>query len=173
MLARVREPVVASFLETYWVRVMQRACLADGIGGKSWTESDNVVKHLLWSVMPKNTPEERQKLTNLIPALIRQINAGLDESGVSMEERKPFLNAFFELQTKALYGKTDDTTTSSSRSGAQPSPTPSAATAPSSRAPILGNVGRQVRCWGEPSATASLLSRPCGCPRGLALISQS
>lgn len=159
VLARVREPVVSSFLETYWVRVMQRACLADGIGGKSWTESDNVVKHLLWSVMPKNTPEERQKLTNLIPALIRQINAGLDESGVSMEERKPFLNAFFELQTKALYGKTDDTPTSSPRSGAQPSPTPSAATAPSSRAPILGNVGRQVHYWGEPSATASTSSR--------------
>ena len=159
VIARIREPVVAHFLETYWVRVMQRACLVEGVGGKSWTESDNVVKHLLWSVLPKNTAEERQKLTSLIPALIRQINAGLDELEVSVEERKPFLNTFFELQTKALYGKPDDATTSIPRSGAQPSPAPSATAAPPARALILGSVGRQVRYWGDPSAAASPPSR--------------
>ena len=159
VLERVHEPALGLFLETHWVRVMQKACLAEGVGGKTWSEKDSVIKHLLWSVLPKNTPDERLKLTNQIPALIRQINAGLDELGVSAEERKPFLNVCFELQTKALYGKPDGATISDAGDGVHSSPRSSAATESFSRTLVLGSAGRQVRYWGEASTMASNVPR--------------
>ena len=38
----------------------------------------------------------------MIPALLKRINAGLDSVKVSSEQRKPFLDACFELQTASL-----------------------------------------------------------------------
>ena len=104
-LARTGEPAFIEFLSVHWVRYMQNACLEEGIGGKTWKEGEATIDHLLWSIQPKQTPEERQKLTAVIPALVKRISAGLDAIGVSPEARKPFMNACFDLQTNALRGR--------------------------------------------------------------------
>ena len=104
-LARTGEPAFIEFFSVHWVRYMQNACLEEGVGGKTWKEGEATIDHLLWSIQPKQTPEERQKLTAVIPALVKRLSAGLDSIGVTQDARKPFMNACFDLQTNALRGR--------------------------------------------------------------------
>jgi len=151
-LARTREPAFVQFLSVHWVRLMQEASFAGGTGGDAWKESAAVIEQLLWSIQPKPTPEERQKLTSVIPALIRKINAGLDRIAVPADQRAPFLDACFALQTAALRGK------ALAETGATPPP----ASAPAADLPgafppvrILEKDGKRVQYLGRPNAPAS------------------
>lgn len=151
MLAQTREPAFVHFLSVHWVRVMQEACLAGGTGGDAWQEAAATIEQLLWSVQPKATPEERQQLTALIPVLIRKINAGLDRIAVPTEQRTPFLDACFTLQTAALRGKG----LAESGVGTAPPPAPSGehpGTFPPVR--ILEKDGKRVQYLGRPNRPA-------------------
>ena len=154
-LVRTREPAVVHFLSVHWVRVMQDSCLAGGTDGQAWKEGEAVVNHLLWSILPKRTPEERQKLTALIPALIRKINAGLDGIAVPAEQRKPFLDACFVLQTNALRGKPGEG--GATPPAYAPHATP-AASIPGTFPPvrILEREGKCVQYFGRPAQPAAV-----------------
>ena len=101
-LPRARAPEVASFLDRYWFRVMVAAAMEGGGEGKRWQEDGATGDELIWSVLPKQSAEERKRLASLASSLIRRIGAGLDAIGVSSTERAPFLNTLFDLQTAAL-----------------------------------------------------------------------
>lgn len=108
-LARTRSPEVASFLDRYWFRVMVAAALEGGGEGKRWHEDGATGEELIWSVLPKQSAEERKRLASLASSLIRRIGAGLDAIGVSSTERAPFLNILFDLQTAALRSQSQPT----------------------------------------------------------------
>ena len=93
------------FLAEQWRRVLVAAIQVDGGCGEHWQAAVDTASDLLWSVQPKAQAEERQKLAALIPALLRRLNAGLDSAAVPAAERTPFLDAFFELQTAVLRGR--------------------------------------------------------------------
>lgn len=102
LLVRPMPDAVREFLSTHWLRAMRRAYLEGGRSGQRWKDNDLSIRELLWSIEPKATAEERTRLMSLIPALIKRINAALDDTQVSAAERKPFLDACFELQTAAM-----------------------------------------------------------------------
>lgn len=100
-------PVVAHHVASFWQRILPLAGRDGGIDGPRWKEATATAEDLLWSIVPKQTPEERKQLVALIPTLIKRINGALDTLNVSREERTPFLNACFDLQTAALRGRPD------------------------------------------------------------------
>ena len=106
-LVKTAHPAVRKFLSEYWLRVMQEAFSDGGATGTLWKEYDAAIEQLLWSFEPKQTAEERKTLLSLIPSLLKRINAGLDRLGISSEERTPFLNTCFDLQTASLRSRPD------------------------------------------------------------------
>lgn len=52
-LARTSEPAIVDFLSAHWVRLMQDACLEEGMGGTTWKEGEATIEYLLWSIQPK------------------------------------------------------------------------------------------------------------------------
>ena len=143
-LAKTREPAFVEFLSVHWVRLMQNACLEEGIAGTAWKEGEATIASLLWSIQPKQTPDERQKLMAVIPALIKKITAGLDTIGVPEEARKPFMDACFALQTGALRGRPP-----TSAPPQTPTAPPKAAAVPQ-RVRILEQQGNVVQYLGQP-----------------------
>ena len=133
---RTAEPEILRFLSSHWLRFMQDAVLSGGREGSDWKDGENTIEALLWSIQPKPTPEERQKLTALIPALIKKLNAGLDRLGIHADDRKPFLDACFVLQTGALRGRPNSDTV--------PTATPTAAPPPA-HAPLAPDTPSQAR----------------------------
>ena len=118
-----------------------------GKNGGTWKDAESAIEYLLWSIRPKQTPEERQKLTAGIPALLKNINAWFDRIALPQDERKPFLDACFALQTAALRGRASE--------DGHPAPSP-ARPAPRAAEParprILEADGRQVLYHAEPAA---------------------
>ena len=106
-LAQCAEPTMRRFLTEHWLRIMQSAAASGGVSGTRWQEARKTIDELLWSILPKQTPEERKRLVALVPVLIKQLNAELDALQVSAEERAPFLDACFDLQTAALRNRAD------------------------------------------------------------------
>jgi len=147
-LAKTSEPAFVDFLSVHWVRLMQDACLEEGIGGEAWKNGETTIEYLLWSIQPKQTPEERQKLMTLIPALIKKITAGLDKLGVPQEARKSFMDACFALQTGALRGRP-------SGSAPPPPPAPPKVAGLPQRVRILEAQGNVVQYLGQPVRQAS------------------
>lgn len=99
---------VFRFFSQCWLRVMEMAYRADGSTGERWKSCESAAKDLLWSIQPKLSADERKELLLLIPTLLKRINAGLDLANISAEERKPFLDACFDLQTAALRNRSSD-----------------------------------------------------------------
>lgn len=97
-------PEILDFLRQYWVRVMEAASRADDASGSLWQDSHATVVDLLWSIQPKQSPDERKRLAGLLPSLLKRISAGLDRIAIPAEERSAFLNTCFTLQTAALRG---------------------------------------------------------------------
>lgn len=101
-LEKTTEPAIRAFLADYWRQVMEAACLDGGISGTHWQECAAIIVELDWSVQPKPTADERKRLIALIPSLLKRINTELDRLDISTEERAPFINKCFDLQTAAM-----------------------------------------------------------------------
>ena len=155
-LGSITNPEIRRFLSNYWVRVMQDAFFDSGKNGALAKEYEITIKELLWSIQPKQAPDERKQLLALIPSLLKRINAGLDSVKVSSEQRKPFLDACFELQTASLRNRPD------APDSQQPPPpesiaTESIKTAPPSEVHLLEQNGKLVQYLGQ--ATGAYTSR--------------
>ena len=106
-LAQCSAPAIRDFLAAHGVRIMQDAAENGGVDGERWKASNTTFAELLWSIQPKQAPEERKRLVALVPALLKRLNSDLDQLGISTEARTPFLNACFDLQTAALRNRPD------------------------------------------------------------------
>ena len=106
-LGKTAIPEIQQFLSLYWVRVMQAIYSEVGTAGEGAKKCDLTIQELLWSVQPKKSADERKQLLTLIPSLLKRINAGLDSLDITTEERAPFLNTCFELQTASLRNRPD------------------------------------------------------------------
>lgn len=90
------------FLFSYWRDVLQGRIHASGAESAPAVEALVVAADLVASVAPKHTAEDKQRQVAALPALLKKINAGLDELGVSASERAAFMDALIELQLAAL-----------------------------------------------------------------------
>lgn len=120
-------PEIHAFLAAHWRPVMREAYREDGGEGAAWAAARGTVDDLLWSLRPKQGAEERQRLAALIPDLLGRIRAGFDRIGTPPEQRAPFLDACFRLQTNALRG-------AATPAGTPPPSAPATPAAPADRA---------------------------------------
>lgn len=154
-LTRCSAPAIRDFLVDHGLRIMQNAAESGGVSGERWQTSKTTFEELLWSIQPKQAPEERKRLVALVPALLKRLNAELDQLGVPTESRAPFLNACFDLQTAALRNR-PDTATSPAPSQITPAavetnPNKAATTGSSRAVEILESHGKLVQYLGSPA----------------------
>ena len=68
------DPFLYEFLTTTWVQVIERA---EGQAATVLRRFRQLVPDLLWSLLPKNTAEERSRLIALLPAIVGTVRQGL------------------------------------------------------------------------------------------------
>jgi hypothetical protein len=73
-----------------------------GTESEPWRRALEVMDQLIWSVQPKDGPEERRKLMVAIPALLKGLTAGLTASGVDAEAREAFFGNLMLFHTAIL-----------------------------------------------------------------------
>jgi len=70
-------PVLTTLLLDGWSDLLLLINMQQGQQSKAWKKSLILVDKLLWSIAPKQTAADQQKLRQLIPALHRQLKEGL------------------------------------------------------------------------------------------------
>lgn len=70
--------VVATLLEDGWSRLLSLTLLREGTACDAWQSELQTVTDLVWSVQPKITAEERDRLLRTIPRLLDSVRRGLE-----------------------------------------------------------------------------------------------
>lgn len=111
---------IEDFLRSYWRDVLQSRVFAFGSDGDPVVEALQIASKLIWCVAPKKEPEERKKQAAALPVLLKGLNAGLDEIGITAEERQMFMDTLVELCLAALRADTRGERKAESRVDAKP-----------------------------------------------------
>jgi hypothetical protein len=111
---------VLEFLVEQWIKLMILIHVRRGTDSDAWRNSLEAMDQLVWSVQPKDTVEDRKKLSTIVPALIKRLGAGLEVAGVEHEVREFFFDSLMKAHTKLMSEPL-------AAKGAAPAPVPEAA----------------------------------------------
>ncbi len=78
--------VVISLIEDGWKHVLKLRLLQKGKDSDEWRTSIELIQQLLWSVSPKPDEDDRKKLLEIIPGMLKSLREGL--SGASFNQHK-------------------------------------------------------------------------------------
>jgi hypothetical protein len=76
---------VIDFLETTWTSVLFNAYLSLGETSNHWRNLKRISTTFVWTLIPKNTEEDRVKIIKTIPALLRALSKGMELVKISTE----------------------------------------------------------------------------------------
>ena len=104
--ARVRpgktwRPAV-NFLVQHWVKFLLLVHVKRGKDSDVWKTAVEAMDQLLWTVEPKKTLDDRNKLAKLVPGLVKRIGAGLKAAGVEDVVATKFFDELIKRHTEVL-----------------------------------------------------------------------
>ena len=95
-------PFLTPFLTTQWREVIARAWLNEEKQPGHWSATLETMDQLVWSTQPKTTTEDRRKLVDVLPDLIRNLNAELDAIAWDGEPRSTFTRRLIATHMLAI-----------------------------------------------------------------------
>jgi hypothetical protein len=96
------EPYIKEFLLGAWVKVLVAATVRSETTPGFAKAFREVIHELVWSVQPKASTEDRNKLVKLIPNMIRVLRDGLGLINVPERERELFFTQLMESHAMAV-----------------------------------------------------------------------
>jgi hypothetical protein len=106
LLTAAMPRAIEQFLRSYWRDVLQSRIVASGSKGAPVVAALKIASELIRSVAPKKEAADRQHQADALPALLKGLHTGLDEIGISAEERHAFMDTLVELCLAALRADT-------------------------------------------------------------------
>ncbi len=97
------------FIYDYWRQVLIITYVEQGVESQAWEARLKVIDELLWSVEPKSTDEERKRLTQILPPLIKEIKAGMKMLEMPRAECAKFLSALASVHVVSVKRATKST----------------------------------------------------------------
>jgi len=96
------EPYIKEFLLGAWVKVLVAATVRSETQPGFAKAFRDVIHELVWSVQPKASTEDRNKLVKMIPGMVRVLRDGLALVNVSEREREQFFGQLMESHAMAV-----------------------------------------------------------------------
>lgn len=90
------DPYLRDFLVGPWVQVLVAATLRDAETPGFSKRFREMIHDLVWSVMPKANNDDRKRLTQLIPGLVRVLRDGMGLIRMAEHEQQGFLRQLME-----------------------------------------------------------------------------
>ena len=108
---------VVDFLETTWSSVLFGAHLSLGESSNHWKNLKRISTTFVWTLIPKNTEEERVKIIQTIPALLRALSKGMELIKIKTEVQNRIFKMLAQEHAKIvkqtsknIVTRVDDTT---------------------------------------------------------------
>ena len=96
------EPYIKEFLLGAWVKVLVAATVRSETQPGFAKAFRDVIHELVWSVQPKASTEDRNKLVKMIPVMVRVLRDGLGLINVSERDRDQFFSQLMESHAMAV-----------------------------------------------------------------------
>ncbi|NMG75487.1 DUF1631 family protein [Aromatoleum diolicum] len=100
--------VVRDFIAGAWLKVLAQAALDSGatseapVSSERWREAMATVEELVWSVLPKQGAEARQRMVQRLPVILRTVKAGMATAGLDDAGQKAFFSELVQCHAAAL-----------------------------------------------------------------------
>ncbi|WP_277373849.1 DUF1631 domain-containing protein [Pseudomonas sp. AA-38] len=98
LLGKVLPEVVVRLLQEAWSKVLMLTCLKHGTGSVQWQAALQTMDDLVWSVEPHEDAEDRQRLLELVPSLLKSLREGMSSAAFD-----PFSTSEFFSQLEVLH----------------------------------------------------------------------
>lgn len=93
---------IRAFLLGHWEHRMAQLHAEKGESSAEWQDAVNTVNELLWSLSPKSDKEERRKLIDLLPRLLRRLDSGIKALGLDKAVRDAFFSDLVKCHAVAV-----------------------------------------------------------------------
>lgn len=93
---------IHEFLRNHWERRLAQVYAAAGEDSPEWTQAVATMNELIWSLVPKTDKDERRKLINLLPHLLKRLDAGIQALGVGTSTRDAFFSDLVKCHAAAV-----------------------------------------------------------------------
>jgi len=110
---------VEEFISQYWRDLLIRIYINYGEKSEPWERALRTLADLIWSVQPKTSPAERQRLMALLPDLLNRLPEGLAQIGKSAVWES-FLQEIMQLHMQAIKPKAAESKTPSGQAEQRP-----------------------------------------------------
>ena len=98
LLGKTLPEVVVRLLQEGWSKVLQLTCLKHGVDSEQWQVALAVMDDLVWSVELHEEPEDRLRLLELVPNLLKALREGLASAAID-----PFVTSEFFSQLESVH----------------------------------------------------------------------
>src|SRR5690606_19080598 len=98
LLGKTLPEVVVRLLRDGWSKVLQLTSLKHGGESEEWRAALAVMDDLIWSVEPHESPEDRLRLLELVPSLLKSLRDGLASAAID-----PFVTSEFFSKLEAVH----------------------------------------------------------------------
>jgi len=93
---------IRDFLINHWEKRLAELHAAKGESSPDWQESVDTVNDLLWSLTPKTDKDERRKLIELLPRLLKRLDNGIQALSLEKEVRDTFFSDLVKCHAVAV-----------------------------------------------------------------------
>ncbi len=93
---------VREFLVQQWLKLLLLLHVKEGKESQAWKGAVETMNLLIWSIEPKSTPEERRKVAEVLPGLVRQLVVGLKAAGIKDDVRTQFFAELIKYHKQAI-----------------------------------------------------------------------
>jgi hypothetical protein len=93
---------VGEFITTHWKNLLFVTCTRQGKDSDAWKQVVSTMDDLIWSVKPKNSGEERQRLVAMQPKLLNDLREGMERLSVPPTERDAFIARLVDTHGQIL-----------------------------------------------------------------------
>ena len=93
---------IRDMLTDCWVRALAGVQKTEGEGSTGWHALLRTMDDLLWSVEPKVSADDRKRLITMLPAMLRELQQGMERAALAEEARNVFLGALVDCHAQAV-----------------------------------------------------------------------
>lgn len=94
--------LIRNFIAQQWRVVLIHVALKTEHADEAWRSSVQAMDDLVWSVRPKVGVEERLRLVNLLPRLLKQLEQSTQDAGVERQQREAFFAELVQAHASAI-----------------------------------------------------------------------
>ncbi|MEW6678795.1 MAG: DUF1631 family protein [Pseudomonadota bacterium] len=94
--------VILRFLLGPWATHLANLYRQDGLEGGPWQQGLATVDDLIWSLHPKASKEDRQRLVAMLPSLLKRLDDGISDVQLPRAERDQFFTDLVKLHSDAV-----------------------------------------------------------------------